>query len=204
MKCRNWRTEDPERPENPENPEEPKNPEDPEDPERSGISGSLRKRPVRAAPENPEPPENPKRKQPRTQIYAFCPKTTGSAPIYLPCLPAFTHEMPHAPALRTAKHTRLAPKIRIPAFPSGTGRRPLRNIRKIQKIRNIRKNRKLRKLRNPPEPPKPSAPSARITPIICNLTYYNLRHNTHILIINNKLFTLFLARFKIKPYLCSV
>ena len=53
--------------------------------------------------------ENPKRKQPRTQIYAFCPKTTGSAPIYLPCHRAFTHEMPHAPALRTAKHTRPAP-----------------------------------------------------------------------------------------------
>ena len=100
MKCRNWRTEDPERPENPEEPEEPENPEEPE---RSGISGSLRKRPVRAAPENPEPPENPKRKQPRTQIYAFCPKTTGSAPIYLPCHRAFTHEMPHAPALQTAK-----------------------------------------------------------------------------------------------------
>ena len=57
-----------------------------------------------------------------------------------------------------------------------------------------------------PEHPKPSgtSASARITPIICNLTYYNLRHNTHILIINNKLFALFLARFKIKPYLCIV
>ena len=111
MKCRNWKTEGPER--------SGKIRKDPErsgkirkDPERSGrpgtsgisgISGSLRKRPVRAAPENPEPPENPKRKQPRTQIYAFCPKTTGSAPIYLPCHRAFTHEMPHAPALRTAK-----------------------------------------------------------------------------------------------------
>lgn len=143
-------------------------PEPPESPERSGISGSLRKRPVRAAPENPEPPENPKRKQPRTQIYAFCPKTTGSAPIYLPCHRAFTHEMPHAPALRTAKTHPPRAIIRFLAFPSGTGRRPLRNLRNI---RNLRKNRKLRKL-----PP----PSARITPIICNLIYYNLRYNMHI------------------------
>ena len=48
MKCRNWRTEDPERPENPEEPEEPEEPENPEDPESpeasgKGPSGPLRK-----------------------------------------------------------------------------------------------------------------------------------------------------------------
>ena len=45
MKCRNWRTEDPERPENPEEPEEPESPESPESPEASGKgpSGPLRK-----------------------------------------------------------------------------------------------------------------------------------------------------------------
>lgn len=51
MKCRNWRTEDPERPENPEEPEEPENPEGPENPEEpespeasgKGPSGPLRK-----------------------------------------------------------------------------------------------------------------------------------------------------------------
>lgn len=151
---------------------------DPEGPERSGrpgtsgisgISGSLRKRPVRAAPENPEPPENPKRKQPRTQIYAFCPKTTGSAPIYLPCHRAFTHEMPHAPALQTAKHTRPAPKIRIPAFPSGTGRRPLRNLR----------NPRNRPARAAPPPPHPlrQPPRAAYSPFaIPYITFQGVIH----------------------------
>ena len=158
----------------------------------SGISGSLRKRPVRAAPENPEPPENPKRKQPRTQIYAFCPKTTGSAPIYLPCHRAFTHEMPHAPALQTAKHTRPAPKSVSLRFPpeQAEGRSGTSGTSGTSGKTGSSGN--------------SGPPSARITPIICNLTYYNLRHNTHILIINNKLFALFLARFKIKPYLCIV
>ena len=71
MKCRNWRTEDPERPENPEEPEEPENPEDPE---RSGISGSLRKRPVRATPENPEPPKIPSASSPARKYMLFAPK----------------------------------------------------------------------------------------------------------------------------------
>ena len=166
MKCRNWRTEDPERPENPEEPEEPENPEEPE---RSGISGSLRKRPVRAAPENPEPPENPKRKQPRTQIYAFCPKTTGSAPIYLPCHRAFTHEMPHAPALRTAKTHPPRTIIRFLAFPSGTGRRPLRNIR----------NPRNRPARAAPPPPHPlrQPPRAAYSPFaIPHITFQGVIH----------------------------
>ena len=124
----------------------------------SGISGSLRKRPVRAAPENPEPPENPKRKQPRTQIYAFCPKTTGSAPIYLPCHRAFTHEMPHAPALQTAKHTRPAPKSVSLRFPpeqaegrSGTSGKS----RKSGTSGKTGNSGTSGTLRNPPAPPPP-------------------------------------------------
>ena len=62
MKCRNWRTEDPERPENPEEPEEPEEPENPEDPESPEASGqgpsgpplrkirNLRKSQAQAAP----------------------------------------------------------------------------------------------------------------------------------------------------------
>ena len=177
---------------------------------KSGRSGKIRN--LRKPPEKARQgrsgksgtSENPKRKQPRTQIYAFCPKTTGSAPIYLPCHRAFTHEMPHAPALRTAKTHPPRTIIRFLTFPSGTGRRPLRKIRNLRKNRKTRNLRNIRNLRNPPEPPKPSAPSARITPIICNLIYYNLRYNMHIFIINNKLFALFLARFKTKPYLCIV
>ena len=193
MKCRNWRTEDPERPENPEEPEEPENPEEPE---RSGKIRNLRKPPEKARQGRSGKSgtsENPKRKQPRTQIYAFCPKTTGSAPIYLPCHRAFTHEMPHAPALRTAK---THPPRAVNPYPCVS----LRNRPKAAPEPPEHPE--------PPEKPEapetPAPPSARITPIICNLTYYNLRHNTPILIINNKLFTLFLARFKIKPYLCIV
>ena len=186
MKCRNWRTEEPEDPEGPENPEEP---------ERSGISGSLRKRPVRAAPENPEPPENPKRKQPRTQIYAFCPKTTGSAPIYLPCHRAFTHEMPHAPALRTAK---THPPRAVNPYPCVS----LRNRPKAAP-EHPEPPEQARKGRSAPAAPPPAAPARSIF-TICNPTYYISRRYTSILIINNKLFALFLARFKIKPYLCIV
>ena len=192
MKCRNWRTEDPERPENPEEPEEPENPEDPE---RSGISGSLRKRPVRATPENPESFGNSKRKQPRTQIYAFCPKTTGSAPIYLPCHRAFTHEMPHAPALRTAK---THPPRAVNPYPCVSLRnRPKAAPEPPEPPEQARKG------RSAPAAPPPAAPARSIF-TICNPIYYISRRYTPILIINNKLFALFLARFKTKPYLCIV
>lgn len=185
MKCRNWRTEEPERPENPEPPERPEHPEHPESPEASGKgpSGPLRKiRNLRKSQAQAAPHANicflPQNHRLCADLFALPPRIYARNA----ARPCAADRKTHPP--RTI--------IRFLAFPSGTGRRPLRNLRNI---RNLRKNRKLRKLR---------PPSARITPIICNLTYYNLRHNTHILIINNKLFTLFLARFKIKPYLCIV
>lgn len=197
MKCRNWRMEEPENPEEPERPENPEPPEDPEEPERpekarqgrSGKSEASGKSQAQAAPH-----ANicffPKNHRLCADLFALPPRIYARNA----ARPCAADRKTHPP--RTI--------IRFLAFPSGTGRRPLRNLRKIQKIRNIRKNRKLRNIRNPPEPSGTSTPPARRTPIICNLTYYNLRHNTHILIINNKLFTLFLARFKIKPYLCIV
>ena len=197
MKCRNWRTEEPEDPEGPENPEEPESPESPESPEASGKgpSGPLRKiRNLRKSQAQAAPHANicflPQNHRLCADLFALPPRIYARNA----ARPCAADRKTHPP--RTI--------IRFLAFPSGTGRRPLRKIRNLRKNRKTRKLRKNRKLRNPPEPPKPSAPSARITPIICNLTYYNLRHNTHSLIINNKLFTLFLARFKIKPYLCIV
>lgn len=189
MKCRNWRTEDPERPENPEEPEEPENPEEPE------RSGKIRKPPEKARQGHSGKSgtsENPKRKQPRTQIYAFCPKTTGSAPIYLPCHRAFTHEMPHAPALRTAK---THPPRAVNPYPYVS----LRNRPKAAP--------------EPPEHPEPpEKPEAPETPAPyitkkhtnCNLTPYKSNTKPFYLIKYRELFALFLARFKIKPYLCIV
>ena len=179
MKCRNWRTEDPERPENPEGPE---NPEEPEDPERSGISGSLRKRPVRATPENPEPPKIPSASSPARKYMLFAPKPQALRRFICP---ATAH-------LRTKCRTPL--RCRPQNTPA-----PHHNPFPCVSLRNRPKA-----APEPPEHPEPPKPSAPGTPIICNLIYYNLIHNTHILIINNKLFALFLARFKIKPYLCIV
>ena len=178
MKCRNWRTEEPEDPEGPENPEEPESPESPESPEASGKgpSGPLRKiRNLRKI---------PSASSPARKYMLFAPKPQALRRFICP---ATAH-------LRTKCRTPLRFGPQNTPAPHHNPY-PCVSLRNLRNIRNLRKNRKLRKLR---------PPSARITPIICNLTYYNLRHNTHILIINNKLFTLFLARFKIKPYLCIV
>ena len=183
MKCRNWRTEEP---------EDPEGPEPPESPERSGISGSLRKRPVRATPENPEPPKIPSASSPARKYMLFAPKPQALRRFICPA----------SPHLRTKCRTPLR------CGPQNTPA-PHHNPFPCVSLRNRPKA-----APEPPEHPEPpekpeapetpAPPSARITPIICNLIYYNLRYNTHILIINNKLFALFLARFKIKPYLCIV
>ena len=186
MKCRNWRTEEPEDPEGPENPEEPESPESPESPEASGKgpSGPLRKiRKIR----------NLRKSQAQAAPHAnicFLPQN------HRLCADLFA--LPPRIYARNAARPCAADRKNAPAS-----------------------RRKSVSLRFPPEQAEgrsgtsgtsgtsgktgsSAPPSARITPIICNLTYYNLRHNTHILIKNNKLFTLFLARFKIKPYLCIV
>ena len=186
MKCRNWKTEEPERTGRA---------------GKSGRSGKIRN--LRKPPEKARQghsgksgtSENPKRKQPRTQIYAFCPKTTGSAPIYLPCHRAFTHEMPHAPALRTAK---THPPRAVNPYPCVSLRnRPKAAPEPPEHPEQARKG------RSAPAAPPPAAPARSIF-TICNPIYYISRRYTPILIINNKLFALFLARFKIKPYLCIV
>lgn len=179
MKCRNWRPENPERPGTS------------GISGISGISGSLRKRPVRAAPENPETSENPKRKQPRTQIYAFCPKTTGSAPIYLPCHRAFTHEMPHAPALRTAKtHPPRAvnpyPCVSLRNRPKAAPEHP-EHPEPPENPENP----------EPPEPPEHPPPYITKKHTNCNLTPYKSNTKPFYLIKYRELFALFLARFKI-------
>ena len=195
MKCRNWRTEDPERSGKIRKARNLRNlRKDPESPEASGKgpSGPLRNiRNLRKSQAQAAPHANicflPQNHRLCADLFALPPRIYARNA----ARPCTADRKTHPP--RTI--------IRFLAFPSGTGRRPLRKIRNLRKNRKTRKLRKNRKLRNPPEPPKPSAPG---TPIICNLIYYNLRYNTHIFIINNKLFTLFLARFKIKPYLCIV
>ena len=194
MKCRNWRTEDPERPENPEEPEEPEEPENPEDPERSGISGSLRKRPVRAAPENPEPPKIPSASSPARKYMLFAPKPQALRRFICPA----------SPHLRTKCRTPLR------CGPQNTPA-PHHNPFPCVSLRNRPKAapeppeppEQARKGRSAPAAPPPAAPARSIF-TICNPIYYISRRYTPILIINNKLFALFLARFKIKPYLCIV
>ena len=191
MKCRNWRTEDPERPENPEEPEEPENPEDPE---RSGISGSLRKRPVRAAPENPEPPKIPSASSPARKYMLFAPKPQALRRFICPA----------SPHLRTKCRTPLR------CGPQNTPA-PHHNPFPCVSLRNRPKAapeppeppEQARKGRSAPAAPPPAAPARSIF-TICNPIYYISRRYTPILIINNKLFALFLARFKTKPYLCIV
>ena len=191
MKCRNWRTEDPERPENPEEPEEPENPEDPE---RSGISGSLRKRPVRATPENPEPPKIPSASSPARKYMLFAPKPQALRRFICP---ATAH-------LRTKCRTPLR------CGPQNTPA-PHHNPFPCVSLRNRPKAapeppeppEQARKGRSAPAAPPPAAPARSIF-TICNPIYYISRRYTPILIINNKLFALILARFKIKPYLCIV
>ena len=189
MKCRNWRTEDPERPENPEEPEEPEepeNPEDPESPEASGKRPSGRLRKIRNL------PKSQAQAAPQAKI-CFLPQN------HRLCADLFA----------------LPPRIyaRNAARPCAADRKthPPRTVNPYPCVSLRNRPKAAPEPPEHPEPPEkpeapetPPPPSARITPIICNLTYYNLRHNTHILIINNKLFTLFLARFKIKPYLCIV
>ena len=190
MKCRNWRTEDPERPENPEEPEEPENPEEPE---RSGKIRNLRK-----------PPEKAR------QGHSGKSGTSGKSQ---------AQAAPHANICFLPQNHRLCADLFAlpPRIYARNAARPCAADRKNAPA----SRRKSVSLRFPPEQAEGRSgtsgtsgktgssgnsgpPSARITPIICNLTYYNLRHNTPILIINNKLFALFLARFKIKPYLCIV
>ena len=153
---------------------------------------NVRKRPVRATPENPENPEPPKipsASSPARKYMLFAPKPQALRRFICPA----------SPHLRTKCRTPLR------CGPQNTPA-PHHNPFPCVSLRNRPKA-----APEPPEHPEkpeapetPAPPSARITPIICNLTYYNLRHNTPILIINNKLFALFLARFKIKPYLCIV
>ena len=182
MKCRNWRTEEPEDPEGPENPEEPESPESPESPEASGKgpSGPLRKiRKIR----------NLRKSQAQAAPHAnicFLPQN------HRLCADLFA--LPPRIYARNAARPCAADRKNAPA--------PHHNPFPCVSLRNRPKA--APEPPEPPETPEPPKPSAPGTPIICNLTYYNLRHNTPILIINNKLFTLFLARFKIKPYLCIV
>ena len=197
MKCRNWRTEEPERSGRAGGSGRPGTSGI------SGISGSLRKRPVRAAPENPEPPKIPSASSPARKYMLFAPKPQALRRFICP---ATAH-------LRTKCRTPLrcgpqnTPAPRQNPFPCVS----LRNRPKAAP--EPPENPENPEHPEHPEPPKPpenpepsgtSTPPARRTPIICNLIYYNLRYNTHIFIINNKLFALFLARFKIKPYLCIV
>ena len=192
MKCRNWRTEDPER--SGKIRKDPEGPEPPESPERSGISGSLRKRPVRAAPENPEPPKIPSASSPARKYMLFAPKPQALRRFICPA----------SPHLRT--------KCRTPLHcgPQNTPA-PHHNPFPCVSLRNRPKAapeppeppEQARKGRSAPAAPPPVAPARSIF-TICNPIYYISRRYTPILIINNKLFALFLARFKIKPYLCIV
>ena len=185
MKCRNWRTEEPEDPEGPENPEEP---------ERSGISGSLRKRPVRAAPENPEPPKIPSASSPARKYMLFAPKPQALRRFICPAtahLRTKCRTLLHCgPQNTPAPHHNPFPCVSLRNRPKAAPEHP-------------EPPEQARKGRSAPAAPPPAAPARSIF-TICNPTYYISRRYTSILIINNKLFALFLARFKIKPYLCIV
>ena len=191
MKCRNWRTEDPERPEDPEEPEEPEEPENPESPESpeasgKGPSGPLRKiRNLRKI---------PSASSPARKYMLFAPKPQALRRFICPA----------SPHLRTKCRTPLR------CGPQNTPA-PHHNPFPCVSLRNRPKAapeppeppEQARKGRSAPAAPPPAAPARSIF-TICNPIYYISRRYTPILIINNKLFTLFLARFKIKPYLCIV
>ena len=144
MKCRNWRTEDPER------------------------SGKIRKarnlRNLRKIRNLRKPPE--KARQGRSGKSGTSGKSQAQAAphaniCFLPqnhrlCADLFA--LPPRIYARNAARPCAADRkthpprtiIRFLAFPSGTGRRPLRNLR------NLRNLRKIRNLRNPPPPPHAS------------------------------------------------
>ena len=142
MKCRNWRTEEPEDPEGPENPESP-------EASGKGPSGPLRKiRNLRKSQAQAAPHANicflPQNHRLCADLFALPPRIYARNA----ARPCAADRKPHPP--RTI--------IRFPAFPSGTGRRPLRKIRNLRKNRKTRKLRKNRKLRNPPEAPETPPP----------------------------------------------
>ena len=160
----------------------------------SGISGSLRKRPVRATPENPEPPKIPSASSPARKYMLFAPKPQALRRFICPA----------SPHLRTKCRTPLR------CGPQNTPA-PHHNPFPCVSLRNRPKAapeppeppEQARKGRSAPAAPPPAAPARSIF-TICNPIYYISRRYTPVLIINNKLFVLFLARFKTNPYLCIV
>ena len=156
MKCRNWRTEEPE------DPEEPESPESPESPEASGKgpSGPLRKiRNLRKSQAQAAPHANicflPQNHRLCADLFALPPRIYARNA----ARPCAADRKTHPP--RTI--------IRFLAFPSGTGRRPLRNLR----------NPRNRPARAAPPPPHPlrQPPRAAYSPFaIPYITFQGVIH----------------------------
>lgn len=172
-------------PEEPEGPEGPEGPEHPESPEASGKgpSGPLRKiRNLRKIPSASSPARKYMLFAPKPQALRrfICPatahlRTKCRTPLH--CGPQNTPAPHHNPF----------PCVSLRNRPKAAPEPP----------------EQARKGRSAPAAPPPAAPARSIF-TICNPIYYISRRYTPILIINNKLFALFLARFKTKPYLCIV